>query len=136
MQLPEEKAMKQRICLSCATIWQVPQYIIYWVVAAVVLLAVGSCKPQQPSQPLEVFQTGIHVGDDIVVSLDNPDFTEQSVMLTPANTLWNGVLARSIDVTSQGFSVGNGDFHVETWNGDGPAKTNGVSTFASVSNEE
>lgn len=102
-----------------------------WAVAAMVLLlAVGGCTP------VTIFQTGQHVGDDIVVSLDNPDFTEQNVILTSANTKWNGVMARSIDVTSQGFSVGNGDFQVYTWDGDGPAKSNGVSYFASVSDEE
>ena len=47
-------------------------------------------------------QTGKKVNDDLVVTLDNPDFTELGVELTPAQTRWNGTMAREIDATSGG----------------------------------
>jgi len=83
-----------------------------------------------------MFQTGRKEGDYTVVTLDNPDFTEPKVQLTPASTQWNGTMPRTITVTNSGFSVANGDFKVSTWDGDGPAKSNGVSVFRSVSDED
>ena len=83
-----------------------------------------------------MFQTGRKEGDYTIVTLDNPDFTEFKVQLTPANTQWNGVMARTIEVTQSGFSVANGDFKVSTQDGDGPEKSNGISVFGSVGGED
>jgi hypothetical protein len=94
------------------------------------LIAYG-CGNSGPS-----VQTGKKVNDDMVVMLDNPDFTESAVKLAPAQTKWNGTMAREIDTTSGGVSVTNGDFVVRTWQGDGPAKSNGTSVFPAVGNED
>ncbi len=94
------------------------------------LIAYG-CGNSGPS-----VQTGKKVNDDFVVTLDNPDFTEVGVELTPAKTKWNGTMAREIDATSGGVSVANGDFVVRTWKGDGPAKSNGTSVFPAVADED
>lgn len=101
-------------------------------VALAALLAATGCDPE----PAAFLQTGKQVGDDTVVTLDNPDFIQVNLPLTPAKTKWNGVMPREIDVTAHGFAVKNGDFEVRTWRGDGPAATSGVSVFGSVSNEE
>jgi hypothetical protein len=82
------------------------------------------------------FQSGQHVGDDIVVRWDNPDFTEVGITLAPATTKWNGVMERTVDATPAGVVIGNGDFRVRTDLGDGPAMSSGVSVFASVREEE
>ncbi len=95
-----------------------------------ILIAYG-CGNPGPS-----VQTGKKVNDDVVVTLDNPDFTELSVGLTPAQTKWNGTMAREIDTTSAGVSNTNGDFVVRTSQGDGPAKSNGVSVLPAVGNED
>lgn len=88
------------------------------------------------SSPGPILQTGVKANDDIVVTLDNPDFTQPSVELKPAQTKWNGTMAREIDATSGGVSVANGDFVVRTSKGDGPAQSNGTSLFRSVADED
>lgn len=94
------------------------------------LIAYGCANPG-PS-----VQTGKRVNDDVVVTLDNPDFMEVGVALKPAQTKWNGTMAREIDTTPGGVSVANGDFVVRTWRGDGPAKSNGTSVFPAVGDED
>lgn len=98
-------------------------------VPAALLFLVGCA--QGPS-----VQDGKASGDFTIVNWDNPDFTEFGVKLTPANTKWNGMMDRTITVTPLGVANGNGDFRVETLNGDGPAVTSGLSVFASVRDEE
>lgn len=98
--------------------------------ALIALLCIVGCK----SGP--ELQSGTRDWDYINVTWDNPDFTEFGVRLTPASTKWNGVMDRTIEVTPNGVAVGNGDFRLHTIGGDGPAKPNGVSVFASVGDEE
>ena len=66
--------------------------------------------------------TGKKVGDDTVVTIDNPDFLQSGVDLPPSQTKWNGPMAREIDTNPNGVLVSNGDFVVRTSQGDGPAK--------------
>src|SRR6478609_1265831 len=81
-------------------------------------------------------QTGKKVADDVVVTIDNPDFLQSGVNLPPSQTKWNGPMAREIDTSPNGVAVSNGDFVVRTSQGDGAAKSNGVSVFPSVGNED
>src|SRR5262249_745029 len=77
-------------------------------------------------------QSGKKVGDDIIVTIDNPDFFQSGVKLVPSETRWNGAMARDIDTSPNGVSVSNGDFVVRTSLGHGTAKSNGVSAFPSI----
>ncbi len=95
--------------------------------SAAIILVGCSGEPQ--------LQTGRHEGDFIVVTMDNPDFLQPSVALTPSKTKWNGMMARGIEVTLGGVAVSNGDFRLRTWGGDGSALTSGVSVFPSVRDE-
>lgn len=81
-------------------------------------------------------QSGKKVGDDIIVTIDNPDFFQSGVKLVPSETRWNGAMARDIDTSPNGVSVSNGDFVVRTSLGDGTAKSNGVSVFPSIGGED
>ena len=94
-------------------------------------LVLTACAPAGPE-----VQGGRRVGDDTVVTWDNPDFVERGVTVTQATTKWNGVMERVITVGPQGVSVSHGDFFVDTSQGDGPATPAGLSVFGSVRDEE